>query len=158
MVATLHTHVGGFSIIFCKLNNKRSAHYLDNFIVAGCPGSDECAHNLENLLGTFRELRVPIAQHKVKGPATCLTFLGIEIDSMTMELRLPQGKLEAIQVLLREWQLKRHGTRRELESLLGHLGHACKVVRPGRRFLRRDHVTLRNHTRDAFLIEKPSSM
>ncbi len=34
------------------------------------------------------------------------------------------------------WRLKHHATRRELESLLGHLGHACKVVRPGRRFLR----------------------
>ncbi len=26
--------------------------------------------------------------------------------------------------------------KRELQSLAGHLSHACKVVRPGRRFLR----------------------
>ncbi len=46
------------------------AHYLDDFIVVGRPGSDECAHSLQILLDTFRELRVPIAQHKVEGPST----------------------------------------------------------------------------------------
>ena len=34
------------------------------------------------------------------------------------------------------WRRRKCCTKRELQSLAGHLNHACKVVRPGRRFLR----------------------
>ena len=34
------------------------------------------------------------------------------------------------------WRKRKCCSRRELQSLAGHLNHACKVVRPGRRFLR----------------------
>ncbi len=54
----------------------RVAHYLDDFILASAPNFNECAYNLQVLLGTFH-----IAHHKVEGPTTCLTFLGIEINS-----------------------------------------------------------------------------
>ena len=40
-------------------------------------------------------------------------------------------------LLLQSWSNKRTCHRQELESLIGHLHHACKVVRPGRTFLRR---------------------
>ena len=33
------------------------------------------------MLSTFERLQVPIEQSKLEGPATCLTFLGIEIDT-----------------------------------------------------------------------------
>ena len=54
-----------------------------------------------------------------------------------MELRLPQDKLRKLQELLQEWQFKKVCTRHSLESLLGYLNHACKVVRPGRSFIGR---------------------
>lgn len=58
------------------------------------------------------------------------------MDASRMQLRLPQPKLERLKDLLEKWRGKKACTRRELESLIGHLSHACKVVRPGRRFLR----------------------
>ena len=111
-------------------------HYLDDFIVLGRPGTDECGRSLEQLSRTCTELRVPLAAHKTEGPTTCITFLGIEIDSVAGELRLPPAKLQRVQELLREWGDRKACTRRELESLIGTLNHACKVVRPGRSFLR----------------------
>jgi hypothetical protein len=54
-----------------------------------------------------------------------------------MELRLPQDKLRKLQELLQEWQFKKICTRHALESLLGYLNHACKVVCPGRSFIGR---------------------
>ena len=66
-----------------------------------------------------------------------LTFLGIEIDSVAMELRLPQSKLMELRELIKEWRVKPHCKRKELESLTGKLQHACTVVKPGRTFLRR---------------------
>ena len=40
-------------------------------------------------------------------------------------------------MLMEAWQHKRKCTKRELLSLMGKLSHACKVITPGRIFLRR---------------------
>jgi hypothetical protein len=85
----------------------------------------------------FHRLGLPIAPEKTEGPATVLSFLGIEIDTIAMEIRLPAGKLQALQATLNSWVMKRACTRRELESLLGSLGHACCVVREGKTFMHR---------------------
>ena len=45
------------------------------------------------MLQVCREAGVPIEESKLEGPASALTFLGIEIDSLAMELRLPADKL-----------------------------------------------------------------
>ena len=63
-------------------------------------------------------------------------FVGIELDSVTQTARLPLVKVNRILQLLHRWSRKSTCTRRELESLIGHLHHACRVVRPGRTFLR----------------------
>ena len=44
-----------------------------------------------------------MAFEKREGPATCLSFLGLELDTVAMVLRLPASKLEALQVLIRSW-------------------------------------------------------
>ena len=112
-------------------------HYLDDFIIAGPPGSQECQWALETLDQACSRLGVPLAEHKREGPTTCLTFLGIEIDTQKGELRLPKEKLERLVSLLATWGDRKACTLKELESLIGHLNHACKVARPGRSFLRR---------------------
>ena len=56
---------------------------------------------------------------------------------MTLQGRLPQDKFDRIAALLESWSLKQHCTRKELESLIGNLQHACKVIPQGRTFLRR---------------------
>ena len=63
-------------------------------------------------------------------------FLGIIIDTEAFELRLPAEKLHKLQALLSSWCARKSCTKKELESLLGHLSHAAMVVRPGRTFLR----------------------
>ena len=66
-----------------------------------------------------------------------MTFLGIEIDSHSWELRLPQDKLRRAREEVTNWQGRKSCTKKELLSLIGLLQHACRVVRPGRSFLRR---------------------
>jgi hypothetical protein len=113
------------------------AHYLDDLIVIGPPRSSECAEALATLDDVCSQLGIPFAQHKRDGPTTCLTFLGIEVDTEAGELPLPQDKLECLRSLLEDWGDRKACGRRELESLVGVLNHACKVVRSGRTFLRR---------------------
>ena len=54
-----------------------------------------------------------------------------------MQAQLPAEKRERIIALLGTWSGKRFCRRRELESLIGHLHHACKIAPQGRTFLRR---------------------
>ena len=112
-------------------------HYLDDFVTIGRPQSDECAFSLHLLIELCARLGVPLAIEKVEGPSTCLPFLGIEIDSIAQELRLPADKLMRLRSLLGEWHGKTRCTKQELQSLAGHLQHAASVVRAGRSFIRR---------------------
>ena len=111
-------------------------HYLDDFVVLGPPGSEECAEHLQILKRVCNDLGVPLAPEKQEGPSTCITFLGIIIDTHRQELRLPREKFERILATLAEWERRKSCTRRELESLIGTLQHACTIIRPGRTFLR----------------------
>ena len=112
-------------------------HYLDDFVTIGPPSSGVCGDNLGIIQRTCAELGVPLAAGKLEGPSSCLTFLGIEMDTVCGVLRLPPEKLARLKEEARSWASKRPCRRRQLESLIGLLHHACQVVRPGRTFLRR---------------------
>ena len=115
---------------------QRIYHYLDDFVVLGSPGTAECATSLNILQKVCQELGVPLAPEKQDGPAEVLTFLGIEIDTIRQELHLPEDKLQRLLQMVTEWDSRKVCTRRELESFIGTLQHACTVIRPGRTFLR----------------------
>ena len=112
-------------------------HYLDDFVVLGPPKSDKCSRDLKVALEACGEVGMLVAEEKTMGPSTLLPLLGIELDSEGLQLRLPPEKLEELRQLVGSWRKRKGFSKRELQSLAGYLNHACKVVRPGRRFLRR---------------------
>ncbi len=57
---------------------------------------------------------------KLAGRATALTFLGIEIDTQSLQLRLPRAKLAELKALVAAWKQREVCTKRELESLTGN--------------------------------------
>ena len=103
-------------------------HHLDDFITAGPPDSPQCAHNLRTALTVCKWLGLPLHPGKCEGPATVLVILGIELDSVNQVARLPAEKLLALQSLISLWLPSKWCSRHELESLIGHLHHAAKVV------------------------------
>ena len=112
-------------------------HYLDDFLTMGESNSNECAINLEKIQRVCEFLGMPLKLEKIEGPATILIFLGILIDTLQLELRLPEEKMSEIKALLKEWERKQSCTKRALLRLVGKLAHAAKVIPPGRTFLRR---------------------
>ena len=68
-------------------------HYLNDFFLTGSPESDICQNNLSKAEMLCAELGVPLAEEKTVGPSTVITFLGIELESIKFETRLPQDKL-----------------------------------------------------------------
>ena len=83
------------------------------------------------------DLGVPLATGKTVGPSTALQFLGITLDAVSMEARLPEDKLTQCQLLLRLFLCRHKVTLRELQSLIGVLNFCCSVIGPGKAFLRR---------------------
>ena len=112
-------------------------HYLDDFLLMGPPDSSTCAQALKATLDTCQELGVPVAAHKTEGPSCQLTFLGIQINTISMELSLPPDKLSRISATVGEWKSRKVATKKQLQSLIGTLSHAATVIIPGRVFLRR---------------------
>ena len=118
-----------------------SIHYLDDFLTMGPPASPTCQHNLETFIQVCNDLGVPLALEKVEGPTTCLTFLGITLDTYKMEIRLPEEKLIRIRHEIRGWLQKKKATKKQILSLVGLLQHATKVVKCGRTFVARMYGT-----------------
>ena len=63
-------------------------------------------------------------------------FLGIQLDSTLMELRLPAVKLLQLKSLIASWLDEKAATKRDLQMIIGHLSHATIVVQPRRTFIR----------------------
>ena len=119
-----------------KLQIPCCIHILDDFLILART-ENQCRMLLQRFLHLCAELGVPIADEKTVGPASCLSFAGIELDSVSMEARLPEEKIKKCIDLLQLWKNKKKITLRELQSLVGSLNFACQVVIPGRTFLRR---------------------
>lgn len=111
-------------------------HYLDDFLFWGPPASPQCSQALESTISLCARLGLPVAPSKTVGPSTVLTFLGIEIDSVSQELRLPADKLSRLHESLSQWERKRNASKHKLQVIIGLLNHAAAVVRPGRVFAR----------------------
>jgi hypothetical protein len=110
-------------------------HYLDDYITIGRASTGECTLNYRVLHHVCSKLGVPLAADKCEGLTTCLTFLGIAIDTAAMELRLPQAKLARLKGEITAWLKKRSCTKCDLQSITGLLQHAATVVSPGRTFI-----------------------
>ena len=110
-------------------------HYLDDFFIAD--NKNQLLQYMDRMKKAFQWLRIPLAPDKIEGPSTCITYLGIEIDSSRLTIQLPLSKLSDLHSTLLLWQDRRSCTKREILSLIGKLSFAAKVVKPGRMFLRR---------------------
>ena len=97
-------------------------HYLDDFLFFGRPNSDEAELVLSRVLDICQVLGVPVAGHKTEGPATCVKFLGILVDTARLELRLPREKLERLQSLVIAWVHRSSCTRNHFSAIY-HMQH-----------------------------------
>ena len=98
--------------------------YLDDFLIIA-KSQEECACALLVLIQLLRKLGFAIHWGKVVDPTQKITFLGIELDSIGMCLRLPQGKLYIFREELQGFLSRKRATKRQLQSLAGRLFGEC---------------------------------
>lgn len=109
---------------------------MDDFFTCDSTTSP-CAWNLDIMTQTCIDLSFTLNPSKLVHPMTCLTLLGIEIDSIRQETRIEASHLNDTLALLAAWEGRSHCTKRQLESLLGTLNFICNVCRLGRTFMHR---------------------
>jgi hypothetical protein len=136
-------------ILSNKCHIRFVCHILDDFLIGepASPGPQKavaCQASLNAMSLTFRNLNIPIAPGKTEGPNTVLEFMGIILDSTRMEARLPADKIERLNTAFEFFHEKRSCTLKELQSLIGTLNFACKVIPPGRPYLQRMIELTRN--------------
>ena len=90
--------------------------YQDDYITMGPSGSAVCKQNLEVMLSYCQKLGVPVSVEKCAVPSSKLKFLGFELDTISMAVRLPEEKLKCIKLLVQKWMGRRACRKRDLES------------------------------------------
>ena len=83
------------------------------------------------------DIGIPTAPDKTVRPTQVITFLGLELDSVAMEVRLPVDKLNRCTTLIETCLKKDKIQLKPLQSVIGTLYSACGAVVPARPFLRR---------------------
>ena len=112
------------------------SHILDDFMFVGS-SYEECDKKLNIFLSLAKWLNIPIKHSKTFRPSTVMVVHGIEVDTVAMEMRLPQDKLVKSRDQLQKLRISNKTTLRSLQSVIGLLNFACQAVAPGRAFLRR---------------------
>lgn len=120
--------------------------FLDDFLLI-CETQTECLAAMQTLLKLLRELGFAINYSKLVTPTQRLTFLGVELDTVQMNLKLPKDKLHDLRESLLNMYGKPKTTRRDLQRLAGKLNWATQCIYGGVFYLRRLHdviATLRS--------------
>ena len=82
-------------------------------------------------------LCVPLAEEKPEGPTEVLCFLGLELDSIHMMVRISKDKTEELAEKIKFILTNQKVTLRQMQSLIGSLNFYCRAIIPGRPFCRR---------------------
>ena len=110
--------------------------YCDDFLVIA-PTREACQIASSTLLQHLQDLGFSISWREVIEPTQKMVFLGVELDTDSCQMTLPQPKLDELQVLVSCFLRKRRASKHQLQQLAGKLSWACRVVYSGRTFLRR---------------------
>lgn len=118
---------------------------MDDFLVVAAT-KEKCEETFQALLSLLRLLgfTVNMKPGKTVGPAQQQKFVGVVIDSVTMQVRLDAQRLAEVKQTLRSFLPRQSACKREVQSLAGLLNWVCKVVYGGRTFLRRILDTISN--------------
>ena len=114
------------------------AHVLDDFIFLNL-SKKVCKADLEKFKMLCDDIGIPLAIDKTFDPEQIMEFLGILLNTLLMEASLPIDKIKKCRNEIMKLLAKniRKVRVKQLQSIIGLLNFACRVVSPGRAFLRR---------------------
>lgn len=119
-----------------RMSAGKLLHYLDDFL-----GGDKnflgCQKVMRCMEDALQWLAVPLAEEKTEGPSEIIIFLGLELDTVKSQVRIPKQKVEEVCVKIKIILSAPKTTLKEMQSLIGSLNFCCRAIRVGRPFCRR---------------------
>jgi hypothetical protein len=114
-------------------------HYLDDFLLNFGPSTPlmDCYAAIEWVMALGEQLGLTFQLSKTVWPTCVIEFLGLILDSLRMEARLPDDKLSYLRELLCHWEAKTRASLHKVQELSGFLQFCCQVIPNSRPFLRR---------------------
>ena len=102
--------------------------YLDDFFLVD--NNKKLSAYMDTIKEAFHWLGVPLAPDKLEGPphVSCITYLGIQINSCNLTISLPPDKLTSFQSELTEWSHCCSCRKQEFLSLIDKLSFAAKIM------------------------------
>ena len=94
-----------------------SLHYLDDFIIVS-PSQTSAEFDKQALVLLWECLGVPMEMSKLEGQSQTIKFLGIDIDTVALQLILPDDKLQCLKSELARCIRRDTLFKKELESLI----------------------------------------
>lgn len=110
--------------------------YIDDLILVS-PTREKVCHDLEIAQALLHDLGLPEAPDKVQPPSTKVTWLGVEIDFVSMTISVPKQKLEEIKSCVVSARKLKSMSKKHLQSVIGKVIHVAKCIRPARLFVSR---------------------
>ena len=132
--------------IYKKGEHQGIISYLDDFLLVS-PDYLSAKEHMRQLMALLRRLGFAISFPKLAGPAQKITFLGVELNSVTGTLGLPQDKLQSFISDVQRMYDRKSATKREFQSMAGKLCYMSQVIHAGRPFFRRilDRIKVLKH-------------
>ena len=114
-------------------------HYLDDFLPIFQPRTTLPVANaaISWCQSLGEQLGLNFQHEKTVMPCTCLEFLGLEIDTVSMEARLPDEKLGYLREILDSAIVLDSMSLMQVQELVGFLQFASQVIPHSRAFIRR---------------------
>lgn len=110
--------------------------YVDDF--AGCEKTEKRALQASGALHTLlKDLGLEESLKKAYKPSTSMPFLGINFNTVRLEMSIPPEKLAEVREEISLWEKKKSGTKKNLQQLLGKLFWVSKCVKFSRPFMGR---------------------
>jgi hypothetical protein len=118
-----------------KSKGRSGVIYIDD--LAGVEVKSNGEKAFEEMKNILEKVGVEESVSKACKPSTNMKFLGIEIDSVKMEMRIDKDRVKEIREELIIWYKKDYASLKEVQSLLGKLNFAASCVVQGRLFISR---------------------
>ena len=121
----------------------RIINYVNDFVGVATP--DVARRSFDALRAVLDEFGLDISPSKLVYPDTSAVCLGVNINTADATIAIPDDKLRQIVDVVNDWEAKNYCSKRQLQSLLGHLLYVHKCVKPSRIFLHRMLELLRKN-------------
>ena len=133
----------GIEAILKYKTGRESNNYLDDFLLIALLQAT-CDDVMNQFLMICGKINFPIAEDKTVWSTTCITFLGMIIDTIKQIIEFPKEKKDKAAAMLNKMVESKKTTILQIQQLAWLLNHLCEAIFPARAFTHRFYAKTKN--------------